>query len=510
MTDESKPALSVENLSISFGSVKANQNVSFSVNHGEIHALLGENGAGKSTLVKMLYGVYRPDAGTINIDGQITTIHSPSDARAHGIGLVFQDMRLIPALKVWENITLFLSDTPFALNKKSLVDRIRSTSSQWCLDVDPMATVGDLSIGEWQRVELLKVLIQGAKILILDEPTSVLTPGEVESLFTIIRKLRAAGTAIIIITHKMREVRDIADNVTIMRNGQVTVPDLAVSGLNDDDLVEAMVGHAVQPSHRESMADYSARPVVELAKVSKRRPDGTRGLSNVSLRIYPGEVLAVAGISGNGQDELADILTGFAAPDEGDIVLADHGESGAQQGGFARDGVTSIPADPMRQMVIPGMDIASHAALWEGSITRKKEYDLAGASKRLLAHAKGIGLRIPNPDRIMSELSGGNIQRVALTLAISSAKRCIVASYPTRGLDVSTTIDTRKALLDVRRTGCAVVLISEDIDEILEMSDKVIVLADGSIAGSLSSREATRSNITRLMTAGNIEIEAAP
>ncbi|KFJ04193.1 ABC transporter [Bifidobacterium subtile] len=498
--NEQSSMLSVEHLSISFGSIRANDDVSFQVKSGEIHALLGENGAGKSTLVKMLYGVYHPDTGGIRIAGKKVVIHSPADARKLGIGLVFQDMRLIPALKVWENIALFMEHSSPLLHKERLIAQISDLSRQWGLSVDPMALVDDLSIGEWQRVELLKVLIQGAKILILDEPTSVLTPQEVDSLFAVVRRLQASGTAVIIITHKMREVREIANRVTVLRQGQVAIRDVDVQSISDGELIESMIGHAIEPERHDSLVNYQDRPILELAKVSKRRPDGTIGLSDVSLRVYPREVLGVAGISGNGQQELAAVITGFVSPDEGDIVLADHGESGGEPGGFSSKGVTAVPSDPIREMVIPGLDVASHAALWERTVGESTTYDINGASLRLEQHSRRIGLQIPDTSRIMSDLSGGNIQRVALTLALSSAKRCIVASYPTRGLDVGTTIDTRKALLKVREKGCAVVLISEDLDEILEMSDRVIVLADGRITGILSGGAMTRAGIARLMT----------
>ena len=500
MGNSDVPALDVKGLSISFGTIRANDDVSFHVNHGEIHALLGENGAGKSTLVKMLYGVYHPDSGRISVDGNTVDISSPSVARQLGIGLVFQDMRLIPALKVWENIALFLPDTPALLEKEQIVTRISEISARWKLEVDPMATVDDLSIGEWQRVELLKVLLQGAKILILDEPTSVLTPDEVESLFAVIRRLQRAGTAIIIITHKMREVREIADNVTVLRKGKVVMDDVPVSSISDEDLIEAMVGHSVSSEHRDSRANYQARPILELAKINVQRPDGTIGLADVSLRVYPGEVLGIAGISGNGQEELADVLSGYARPESGDIVLADKGESGADAGGFASKGITCIPSDPIRQMVVPGLDIASHVALWEHATNpHARGYDVSGAGKRIQKHAAEVGLRIPPSNRILSQLSGGNIQRVILSFAIALAEKCIIASYPTRGLDVGTTADTRRALLAVRERGCAVVLISEDIDEILEMSDRVIVLGNGRIRGCLSGSEMTRSSIGRLM-----------
>ena len=499
------PVLEIRNLSKQFSDVKANDDISFTVNAGQVHALLGENGAGKSTLVKMLYGVYHPDKGDILVNGKKTVISNPTAARLNGIGLVFQDMRLIPAMKVWENIALFLADTPLVLDEKKLVDRIREISQKWNLEVNPEAKVSDLSIGEWQRIELLKVLIQGAKILILDEPTSVLTPAEVDALFAIVRQLRDSGVAVIIITHKMREVRDIADSVTILRKGKVAVRDVPVNEITDAQLVEAMVGHALQPLTHDSVAQYGARPVMELVKINKTRADGTIGLRDFTLRLYPGEVLGVAGISGNGQKELADIMAGYLKPDSGDIVLDDHGKHGGLKGGFIRDGVMSIPADPIQETVIPNMSIAEHAALWEHALGKVHGFDVKKASKRLEENARKVGLTIPKPTRIMSELSGGNIQRVILTLAISSASKVLIASYPTRGLDIGTTNDTRKALMKVREKGCTVVLISEDIDEILEMSDRVIVLQDGRINGLLQNESMTRNNIAELMTGTRIE-----
>ena len=266
-----------------------------------------------------------------------------------------------------------------------------------------------------------------------------------------------------------------------------------------------MVGHALQPLTHDSVAQYGARPVMELVKINKTRADGTIGLRDFTLRLYPGEVLGVAGISGNGQKELADIMAGYLKPDSGDIVLDDHGKHGGLKGGFIRDGVMSIPADPIQETVIPNMSIAEHAALWEHALGKVHGFDVKKASKRLEENARKVGLTIPKPTRIMSELSGGNIQRVILTLAISSASKVLIASYPTRGLDIGTTNDTRKALMKVREKGCTVVLISEDIDEILEMSDRVIVLQDGRINGLLQNESMTRNNIAELMTGTRIE-----
>lgn len=494
---EAPELLRVEGLCKAFGPIHANTDISFGVRSGQIHALLGENGAGKSTLVKTLYGVHQPDGGRISVDGDVVTVDSPARARELGIGLVFQDMRLIPALTVWENVALFLADTGMILRSDEIAARVTEASERWGLAVEPRATVADLSIGEWQRVELLKVLMGGARLLILDEPTSVLAPTEVGAFFEVVTHLRDAGVGVILITHKLREVRQIADRITVLRGGKVVISDVAADDIDDHTLVTAMVGHDVERLATGSEHAVGRNPALELAAVTVRRTDGTLGLDHVSLRFHPGEVVGIAGVAGNGQDELVDVLTGVREPDSGDVLIGDVVKR-VEPGLFRREGVVAVVPDPVQQFVVPGLTIAEHCTLWDeaaGGPGRRRH-----AAERFRERADLVGLPVAEPHRALSDLSGGNIQRVLLTLALSSDARALVLSYPTRGLDVSTAQKTREAILRARDGGAAVVVVSEDLDELAEISDRVAVLAKGRVAGVLDASEAGRGSIGSLMT----------
>ena len=495
------PALAVRDLVKTFGPVRANDGISFSVLPGSVHALLGENGAGKSTLVKSLYGVHQPDSGEILRDGEVVVVGSPSAARALGIGMVFQDMRLIPALTVWQNVALHLEGTPFVLRPRALKKLIVETSARYGLSVHPNRKVEHLSIGEWQRVELLKVLLGGLKILILDEPTSVLTPQEVTGLFQMIERLTAEGVAVVIITHKLREVRQIADRATVLRAGRTILQDVDPSGLSDDELITAMVGEPVTAIAKRSdteTGDASGEPVIRVEGVSVRREDGDWGLVEASLDIRPGEILGVAGVAGSGQDELAEVLVGARNPNSGRIIL-DGASVRLPNPRFVRNaGVVAVDPDPVRQFVVPGMTVAEHTALWNSAGSYSFDVRQADADLR---RRDGIAqLKVVNGKRRMDRLSGGNIQRALLTLALTSPCRVLVASYPTRGLDVLTTERTRSLIAELCDQGAAVVLISEDLDELLALSDRIAVLAVGRVAGIVDAATADRRSIGELMT----------
>ncbi|HWD24511.1 MAG TPA: ATP-binding cassette domain-containing protein [Acidimicrobiales bacterium] len=497
------PILQVRALTKIFGPLRANDGVEFSVRPGEVHALLGENGAGKSTLVKMLYGVYRPDGGDILVGGSVVSIHSPLVARDLGLGMVFQDLRLIPAFSVWENVALHLRGTGQILRPRAIQKLISESSARYRLAVDPMAKVADLSIGEWQRVELLKVLLVGAKVLILDEPTSVLTPQEVDGLFEIVRQLRSEGSGIVIITHKMREVRQIADRVTVLRAGRVVLHDVRADSISNEDLVTAMVGESVTPVRNSGAVIEGQAPVLQVRDVSLRAKGEGSGLRGVNLAVHPGEILGIAGVAGTGQRELADLIVGAAAADSGEVVV--NGTiMEADPKAFRAAGVVSVAGDPVREFVVPGLSVAEHAALWESMshAGSRLRFNIKRAAGKLQADSDRVGLKIAAPDRRLSLLSGGNIQRVLLTLAFGDDASVVVVSYPTRGLDVLTTETTRSLLLQARATGAAVVLVSEDLDELLALSDRIAVLSHGHCSGVVEAHKTDRQELGHLMTAG--------
>ena len=490
-----KPLLAVRGLTRRFGEVLANDGVDFDVRAGEVHALVGENGAGKSTLLKLVYGLHRPDAGEVHVAGEPVRMTGPAQARRLGIGMVFQDLRLVPALTVAENVALALPGRP---RLERLTRRIAEAAAEHGLAVDPRARVAHLSIGERQRAEILKVLMTGSRVVILDEPTSVLAPQEVAALFEVIGRLSANGYGVVIVTHKLNEVRAIADRVTVLRGGRVVLGGADPAAYDDDELVEAMVGRAVPPLavERPAPPEQADPPALRLAGVSAYGDSGVLRLRDVDLEVRPGEIVGVAGVAGSGQRELCEVACGLRPVASGTVTVA---------GGHPlRAGVAEVPEDPIADAVVGGLDVTGHVALGLPEIPRRRlnvDWRRVGAVRDALNER--VGLRMAPPHRRVAELSGGNIQRVMLTRALGRDDAVlVVAAYPSRGLDVATTRRTQELLLERRNAGAGVLVVSEDLDELMAVSDRIAVMYDGRVVGVVPAAEADRRQLGSLMLGG--------
>lgn len=494
------PRLEVLGLTKHFGPVKANTDVHMAVNAGEVHALVGENGAGKSTLLKMIYGVYTPDSGQMMVDGKEAPVNSPADARKYGIGMVFQDLRLVPALTVTENVALAVAEGQF-LKLKDLAARIKKASDEFGLAVDPSAKVAHLSIGERQRVEILKVLMTGAQLVILDEPTSVLAPQEVEALLGVVKHLRDQGFAIIIVTHKLDEVRTIADRATVLRGGETVLVNVDPAAYTNAELVEAMVGRAVADLDRTDRTVADGSSAIELVDVVARGDAGHVALKGVNLVVKPGELVGVAGVAGSGQRELCEAILGLRAVESGTVTV--NGAEIRRPLHAIEAGAASIPEDPVADSVVGPLTVLNHMVLSGRKIPKRG----LGINWRAVDKAtddsnQRLGLNIAPRGRKVAELSGGNIQRVILTRELALDATVVVAAYPSRGLDIANTRRTQELLLQRSEEGASVLMVSEDLDELMSMADRIVVMRDGHITGEVFPVDFDRSSIGELMTGG--------
>lgn len=495
--------LEARSLTKRFGDLVANRDVDFAVLPHEVHALIGENGAGKSTLLKMIYGVYVPDDGRLFVDNMPVQPGNPAASRGLGIGMVFQDLRLVPALTVAENIALALPEGP-TLRLDRLAGRIAEASRTYGLSVDPRAVVRHLSIGERQRAEILKVLMTGARLVILDEPTSVLAPQEVQSLFDVIARLRETGLGVVIVTHKLGEVRAIADRVTVMRSGQVVLNGADPRQYSDAELVEAMVGRQVPPLPVERTAvPASDRAVVQLRGVSAHGDRGHIAVKGIDLAIQPGEILGVAGVAGSGQRELCEVVLGLRPIAEGSVRLGDLAGDALTARSAMAAGAVSVPEDPVADSVVSGLSVLEHMVL-TGTPAPKRRFgiDWKAVASRTAEIDRHVGLHIAPGNRRLSELSGGNIQRVILTRELGREAVLVVAAYPSRGLDIANTRRTQELLLEHRARGAAVLFVSEDLDELLALSDRIAVMHDGHLVDVVDAAGADRMSVGRLMLGG--------
>lgn len=494
--------LELRNITKRFPGVLANDQISLDLKEGEIHALLGENGAGKTTLMNILYGLYQPDEGEIFVRGNQVSIHSPGDAISAGVGMVHQHFMLIPVFTVTENVMLGEESTKAGgfLDRAAAAARIRNISDQYKLEVDPNAYVKDLPVGVQQRVEIVKLLYREADILILDEPTAVLTPQEADELFKIMRTLVSKGKSIIFITHKLREVLEFADRITVIRRGKV-IGSVFPEEADQLQLAEMMVGRAVQLEleRKPGKAGETVLQVENLVVTDERRQIA---VDEISFDVKAGEVLGIAGVQGNGQTELVEALTGLRTPQSGKVDLLGEDITKASPRRITELGSAHVPEDRQRDGLVLPFPITDNLILntyYQAPYTRGavlQDKTILKMAKKLI---EGFDIRTPSANTSAGSLSGGNQQKVIVAREFSRPIKFLVASQPTRGLDVGSVEYIHGQILEKRDQGCAVLLVSSELDEILALSDRIAVMYRGKIVDVLPAEKATKEGLGLLM-----------
>ncbi|MCX6063179.1 MAG: ABC transporter ATP-binding protein [Caldiserica bacterium] len=491
-----------------FPGIVANDHVDFALRKGEIHALLGENGAGKSTLMNVLDGIYYPDEGEIVIEGKRVDLRSPLDSMKHGIGMIHQHFMLVDSLSVIENVILGLDTQGFYIDKRSVAGQIEAIAKKYSFRVDPYAKIWQLSVGEQQRVEIIKTLIKGARILILDEPTAVLTPQESEELFGILREMKSEGKSIIFISHKLNEVMSVSDRVTVLRKGRL-IGTVDTASVSERELAKMMIGRDVL--FRLERGD--TEPGREVLRVEDARAWNDRGimaLNKLNVTVHGGEIVGIAGVAGNGQVELAECITGLRHLVSGHVTVEGIDVTNATPCTLASAGVNYIPGDRLGVGLVPNLSTVENAMLRkyrQEPMSKGAFIDYAAACTYADGLIEKFDIAVPLRNAPVKVLSGGNMQKLLLAREIGGNPRLLIAEHPTRGLDVGATEFVRKTLLEQRDNGVAVLLISEDLDEILTVADRVAVMYEGNIVGIVDVHDVDIAQIG-LMMAGATVVKA--
>jgi general nucleoside transport system ATP-binding protein len=506
-------ALEMRGVTKRFPGVLANDHIDLEVRRGEIHALLGENGAGKTTLMNILYGLVTPDEGEILVNGEPVTIHSPADAIRRGISMVHQHFMLVPVLTVAENI--LLGEEPMAnpifLDRHAAHTRIRTLGRFFGTEIDPDTRVSSLSVGWQQRVEILKALYRNADILVLDEPTAVLTPQETREIFGVLRRLSAEGTSIVFISHKLYEVLEIADRITVIRRGGV-VGSRIPSETNEDDLAEMMVGRQVQLTVDRGES-HPAEPVLTVDDLHAKNDRGHEVVSGVTFAVRAGEIFGIAGVAGNGQDELVQALTGLRHPSSGTVRLRTRDVTGATPRALHHLGVGFVPADRQRFGLVLGFPLTDNLVLtdyFERPYARGLVRDDAACRDRAEQIIDRFDVRTPSALVPAGTLSGGNQQKLIVAREFSGNVNLLVLDQPTRGLDVGSIEFIHRQAIAKRDAGAAILLVSAELDEVLELSDRIGVMYRGQLVAVVDGRTATREEVGLLMATGGRSGSAPP
>lgn len=498
--------LELKGITKRFGELVANDRIDLTAEGGEIHALLGENGAGKTTLMNVLDGLYRPDEGGIFIDGEAVNFDDPGDAIQAGIGMVHQNFMLIPVFTVAENVMLGFERTRrFGfLDRRRAREEIRELSKRFRLEVEADAFVGDLSVGQQQRVEIVKALAREAQVLILDEPTAVLTPQEIQELFRVMRSVRESGKTILFITHKLKEVLEVADRITVIRLGKV-VGTTRPSETDESRLASMMVGRGVELQVTKGPSE-PGEPVLEVDDLVALDDAGQVAVDGISLRVHAGEIVSVAGVQGNGQTELAEALTGLATVVAGTVHIGGRDVTGASPKEVLRAGVGHVPEDRLRDGLVGSFTVAENLILDvfdEAPYSRRGALDWgrinATAEKRL----KEFDIRATGINASATTLSGGNQQKVIVARELARDIRLIIVSQPTRGLDVASIEYVHRRLVAARDGGAAVLLISAELDEAMQLADRILVMYRGRLVGPYEQADVTREQVGLLMAGGD-------
>ncbi len=503
--EEKTPAVRMRGITKEFaGKVIANKDVDLDIYRGEILALLGENGSGKTTLMNMLSGIYFPDAGTIEIDGKPATISSPKDAFDHGIGMIHQHFKLVNVFTAVENIVLGLEDEK-KFDLSAAAARVREICDAYGFDVDPNQKVYDMSVSQKQTVEIVKLLYRGAEILILDEPTAVLTPQETDKLFAVLRNMRDDGKAIIIITHKLHEVQDISDRVAVLRKGEY-VGQMVTAETNPQEMTNMMVGRQVTLNiDRPEPHDTHER--VRVSNLTVRSSDGILKLDDVSFSIYAGEILGIAGISGCGQKELLEAIAGLQVVESGSVeYLSDDGSSeqliGKDPYEIATMGValSFVPEDRLGMGLVASMDLSDNMML--RSFRRGKSVFTDRKTPHALAEkvVDELEVNTPSIETAVRRLSGGNVQKVLVGREIASSPTVLLSAYAVRGLDVNSSYLIYDLINQQKEKGVAVVYVGEDLDVLLELCDRILVLCGGKVSGIVDGRSTNKNEVGMMMT----------
>ena len=502
--EKKEAAVSLRNVTKTFGPIVANKKVSMDIYRGEILSLLGENGSGKTTLMNMLSGIYYPDEGQIFIDGKEVVISSPKDAFDLGIGMIHQHFKLVDVLTATENIVLGLKDKG-RLNLKAASKKIREICDRYGFEVDPDQKIYDMSVSQKQTVEIVKVLYRGADILILDEPTAVLTPQETEKLFAVLRNMREDGKAIVIITHKLHDVEEISDRVAVLRHGDY-IGDMRTKETNAQEMTNMMVGHTVT-LNIDRPEPVSPKPRIEVKDLTVRNEEGVVKLDHVSFTINSGEILGIAGISGCGQKELLEAIAGLQQVEEGSAVYIE--DDGTREELIGKDplaiqqmgvSLSFVPEDRLGMGLVGNMDLSDNMMLRSfrngNSVftNRKEPRELAKkVVEELEVSTPGIGTPV-------RRLSGGNVQKVLVGREIASAPTVLLTAYAVRGLDINSSYTIYDLLNKQKKKGVAVVYVGEDLDVLLELADRILVLCGGKISGIVPGRSAIKEQVGMMMT----------